>query len=133
MAAGPLHEEPEAASPDPAPMPGRLHRRWTTGPGDGYNGHVDLGTGIRTALAQIVAEELDVAVGSVDMVLGHTGLVPNQGGTIASETIQVTANPAAASRGPRPRPLSSARRRNLGDCRPSLDGRCRGDPGAGTR
>ena len=25
-----------------------------------FNGHVDLGTGIRTALGQIVAEELDV-------------------------------------------------------------------------
>ncbi len=29
-----------------------------------FNGHVDLGTGIRTALAQIVAEELDVTFGA---------------------------------------------------------------------
>ena len=28
----------------------------------GFNGHVDLGTGIRTALGQIVAEELDVSL-----------------------------------------------------------------------
>ncbi len=92
--AGPLHEEPEAASPEPA---AEARERFIAVDGQGritgYNGHVDLGTGIRTALAQIVAEELDVAVGSVDMVLGHTGLVPNQGGTIASETIQVTAVP----------------------------------------
>ncbi len=65
--------------------------------GDGavtaYNGHVDLGTGIRTALAQIVAEELDVATGRVAMILGDTARTPNQGATIASETIQVTAVP----------------------------------------
>jgi len=58
-----------------------------------YNGHVDLGTGIRTALAQIVAEELDVAFDRVTMVLGDTARVPDQGATIASETIQVTAIP----------------------------------------
>jgi nicotinate dehydrogenase subunit B len=58
-----------------------------------FNGHVDLGTGIRTALAQIVAEELDVAVERVTMVLGDTERAPNQGATIASETIQVAAVP----------------------------------------
>jgi len=44
-----------------------------------YNGHVDLGTGIRTALGQIVAEELDVSIARVVVVLGDTSLVPNQG------------------------------------------------------
>ena len=58
-----------------------------------YNGHVDLGTGIRTALGQIVAEELDVSFARVVVVLGDTSLVPNQGPTIASETIQITAVP----------------------------------------
>jgi len=58
-----------------------------------YNGHVDLGTGIRTALAQIVAEELDVPVERVTMILGDTARVPDQGPTIASETIQVAAVP----------------------------------------
>lgn len=58
-----------------------------------YNGHVDLGTGIRTALAQVVAEELDVSFARVVVVLGDTALVPNQGATIASETIQITAVP----------------------------------------
>mgnify|MGYP003647788202 CR=1 FL=1 len=59
----------------------------------GYNGHVDLGTGIRTALAQIVAEELDVPADRVSMVLGDTAHTPDQGPTIASETIQVAAVP----------------------------------------
>ncbi|MBN9587034.1 MAG: aldehyde dehydrogenase [Afipia sp. 62-7] len=58
-----------------------------------FNGHVDLGTGIRTALAQIVAEELDVSFARVIVVLGDTSRVPNQGPTIASETIQITAVP----------------------------------------
>jgi nicotinate dehydrogenase subunit B len=58
-----------------------------------FNGHVDLGTGIRTALGQIVAEELDVSLARVVVVLGDTSRVPNQGATIASETIQVAAVP----------------------------------------
>src|SRR6202171_964628 len=58
-----------------------------------FNGHVDLGTGIRTALGQIVAEELDVSFARIVVVLGDTSRVPNQGATIASETIQVTAVP----------------------------------------
>ena len=59
----------------------------------GFNGHVDLGTGIGTALGQIVAEELDVPFDRVTMILGDTARTPNQGPTIASETIQVTAKP----------------------------------------
>src|ERR1700688_552016 len=58
-----------------------------------YNGHVDLGTGIRTALRQLVAEELDVSLARVVVVLGDTSRVPNQGPTIASETIQISAVP----------------------------------------
>ncbi|WP_422103141.1 molybdopterin cofactor-binding domain-containing protein [Vreelandella sp.] len=58
-----------------------------------FNGHVDLGTGIRTALAQIVAEEMNVPFDGVTMVLGHPFDVPNQGPTIASATIQITAEP----------------------------------------
>jgi nicotinate dehydrogenase subunit B len=65
--------------------------------GDGrvtaFNGHVDLGTGIGTALGQIVAEELDIPFDRVTVVLGDTARTPNQGPTIASETIQVTAKP----------------------------------------
>jgi nicotinate dehydrogenase subunit B len=98
------------AAPDPQRRPGSLSVIRASGSGaegvfetfikisaDGtitaYNGHVDLGTGIRTALGQIVAEELDVSFARVVVVLGDTSLVPNQGATIASETIQVTAVP----------------------------------------
>ncbi|MDR3098278.1 MAG: molybdopterin-dependent oxidoreductase [Paraburkholderia sp.] len=58
-----------------------------------FNGHVDLGTGIRTSLAQIVAEELDVPAARVQMQLGHTAVTPNQGPTIASASIQISATP----------------------------------------
>ncbi|MDP2448828.1 xanthine dehydrogenase family protein molybdopterin-binding subunit, partial [Polaromonas sp.] len=61
------------------------------------NGHVDLGTGIRTALGQIVAEELDVAMTSVNMVLGDTTRAPNQGATIASASIQIHSVPLRAA------------------------------------
>ncbi len=58
-----------------------------------FNGHVDLGTGIKTSLAQIVAEELYLRMDQVTMVLGDTGRVPNQGATIASASIQISAVP----------------------------------------
>jgi nicotinate dehydrogenase subunit B len=58
-----------------------------------FNGHVDLGTGVQTALGQIVAEELDVSFARVIVVLGDTSRGPDQGATIASETIQISAAP----------------------------------------
>ncbi len=53
-----------------------------------YTGKVDLGTGVRTALAQMVAEELDVRHGAVTLVMGDTALTPDQGQTASSVTIQ---------------------------------------------
>lgn len=58
-----------------------------------FNGHVDLGTGVRTALGQIVAEELYLRMEQVCMVLGDTESTPNQGATIASATLQISAVP----------------------------------------
>ena len=54
-----------------------------------YSGKVDLGTGVSTALRQIVADELDVAMDKVNLVQGDTLLTPDQGKTWASVTIQV--------------------------------------------
>ena len=62
---------------------------WPDGSVIALHGHVDLGTGLRTALTQLVAEELDVAVSQVTMVMGDTATVPNQGPTIASASIQI--------------------------------------------
>jgi CO/xanthine dehydrogenase Mo-binding subunit len=53
-----------------------------------YSGKVDLGTGVRTALTQIVAEELDVPMSHVSLIEGDTALTPDQGVTSGSLSIQ---------------------------------------------
>ena len=53
-----------------------------------YAGKVELGTGIQTALAQIVAEELRLEVVDLEWVQGDTRLSPTQGGTVGSKSIQ---------------------------------------------
>jgi len=47
-------------------------------------GKVELGQGVTTSLAQMLAEELDVALDSVDMLLGDTDLCPWDMGTFGS-------------------------------------------------
>ena len=93
--------------PAPAPTPGQpaavganplegdeiLLALWDDGSVTALNGHVDLGTGLQTALAQIVAEELDLTLACVSMALGDTARSPNQGATIASASIQIHAQP----------------------------------------
>src|SRR5216683_1146743 len=54
-----------------------------------YSGKVDLGTGVSTALRQIVAEELDVPIGRIELIQGDTLLTPDQGNTWGSLTIQL--------------------------------------------
>lgn len=53
-----------------------------------FSGKVELGTGVRTALAQIVAEELDIPLDWIEMLMGETDRTPNEGITAGSMTIQ---------------------------------------------
>ncbi len=53
-----------------------------------FSGKVDLGTGVRTALTQMAAEELDLPLESVTVIQGDTGLTPDQGPTYGSLSIQ---------------------------------------------
>ena len=53
-----------------------------------FVGKVELGQGSKTALAQLLADELDVAFDSVDMVMGDTDLCPWDMGTFGSLTIR---------------------------------------------
>src|SRR5262249_14356444 len=53
-----------------------------------YSGKVDLGTGVRTALTQMAAEELDVPLERVTVIQGDTALTPDQGPTYGSLSVQ---------------------------------------------
>ena len=70
---------------------------WDDGSVTALHGHVDLGTGLRTALAQLVAEELNMSVDKVHLLMGHTALSPNQGATIASTSLQIHGSPLRAA------------------------------------
>src|SRR5260221_191179 len=65
---------------------------WLTIAKDGsvtvFTGKVELGTGVITALAQIVAEELDVRYEKVYMDSGDTDKAVDQGVTAAARTIE---------------------------------------------
>ncbi|HSF06795.1 MAG TPA: molybdopterin cofactor-binding domain-containing protein [Methylomirabilota bacterium] len=54
-----------------------------------YTGKVDIGTGIRVALPQMVAEELDIALDKIKLVEGDTALTPDQGPTWGSLSVQI--------------------------------------------
>ena len=52
-----------------------------------YTGKVELGTGVRTALLQIAAEELDMAPTLITFLTADTGASPDEGLTAGSHTI----------------------------------------------
>ena len=51
-----------------------------------FSGKIEMGQGIITSLAQMLVEELDVPLNSVDMVMGDTKLCPYDGGTTGSRS-----------------------------------------------
>ncbi|MEH3085436.1 MAG: molybdopterin-dependent oxidoreductase [Xylophilus ampelinus] len=89
----PAPGQPALVAGDPAEGVEILLAVWDDGSATALHGHVDLGTGIRTALAQVAAEELDLPMDRLAMVLGDTASAPNQGATIASASLQVHAQP----------------------------------------
>lgn len=88
---------PELEGQEPAQLPGRqgyptdLNAYLQIGP-DGrvacFVGKVELGQGSMTALPQLLAEELDVPLASVDIVMGDTDLCPWDMGTFGSLSIR---------------------------------------------
>ncbi len=58
-----------------------------------YFGKVDVGLGIQVALAQIIAEELDMPHDKVSLVMGDTKQTLNQGGASGSTGLEVGALP----------------------------------------
>src|SRR6266852_4421276 len=79
-----------AAGVKPALVPTELDS-WVAILPDGrvtaFFGKMDMGQSLDIAIAQIVAEELDVAVDKVDVVMGDTALTCNQGGASGSTGI----------------------------------------------
>ncbi len=53
-----------------------------------YSGKIEMGQANTTALAQMLAEELEVPLDAVDMVMGDTRLCPWDGGTNGSRSIK---------------------------------------------
>ncbi|MGB3223426.1 MAG: molybdopterin cofactor-binding domain-containing protein [Desulforhopalus sp.] len=77
---------------DSAPLPGDFNAFLRIGE-DGrvrcFTGKIEMGQGIVTSLAQMLADELDVAFDTVDMVMGDTELCPYDRGTFGSLTTRV--------------------------------------------
>lgn len=89
--------DPMAAFQEPLRLPGRPSyptdfNAYLRIGGDGrvtsFVGKVELGQGSKTALAQLAADELDVSLDTVDMVMGDTDLCPWDMGTFGSLTIR---------------------------------------------
>jgi nicotinate dehydrogenase subunit B len=85
-----------APGPEGVPDPARLDS-WLAIAQDSqvtvFTGKLELGMGVSTAFAQIVAEELDVPVRSISFVMGDTARTPDQRGVGGSTSISVGSNP----------------------------------------
>ena len=78
------------------PSPDRLDA-WLQIEKDGairvFTGKVEIGMGVETGFAQIVAEELDVSPERVRFVMGDTSMTNDQGGVGGSTSIMLGAKP----------------------------------------
>jgi len=63
----------------------------------GFTGKVELGQGVVTSLAQMLADELDVPLESVDLVMGDTDLCPWDRGTFGSMSTRFFGPPFRAA------------------------------------
>jgi nicotinate dehydrogenase subunit B len=57
-----------------------------------FSGKAEIGQGIKTAVAQIAAEELDVSLERIRLVTADTGRSPDEGITAGSMSLQTTGN-----------------------------------------
>ena len=53
-----------------------------------FTGKAELGQGLKTAILQIAADELDAPLDQLDLVTADTGLTPNEGVTAGSHSMQ---------------------------------------------
>ncbi|MHC4614177.1 MAG: molybdopterin cofactor-binding domain-containing protein, partial [Planctomycetota bacterium] len=52
----------------------------------GFSGKIEMGQGIHTSFAQMLADELDVSLSAVDMVMGDTARCPADMATVGSRS-----------------------------------------------
>lgn len=113
---GPAHAQQAAAAPPPGPAPGQLDS-WLAVLPDGSveacYGKMDMGHGLEVAIAQVVAEELDVPLAVVTIVMGDTARTCNQGGASGSTGIQTGARPLRSAAAEARRLLVEAAAREL--------------------
>ena len=64
---------------------------------DLYTGKIEMGQGVITSLAQMLADELDVPLESVDMIMGDTDLCPWDMGTFGSMSTRFFGPPLRAA------------------------------------
>ena len=62
-----------------------------------FTGKIEMGQGIITSLAQMIADELDVSLNSVQMIMGDTDLCPWDMGTFGSMTTRFFGPPLRAA------------------------------------
>jgi nicotinate dehydrogenase subunit B len=53
-----------------------------------FTGKAELGQGLKTAILQVAADELDAPLGQLSLVTADTGLTPNEGVTAGSHSMQ---------------------------------------------
>jgi CO/xanthine dehydrogenase Mo-binding subunit len=89
----------QAGGPPPPPQfpaPGQLDS-WIAilpdGTAEAFFGKMDMGQGLEVAIAQVVAEELDMAVEHVTVRMGDTATSCNQGGASGSTGVSLGAKP----------------------------------------
>ena len=90
-------EAPAATQAKPAPLPGSLKTApmldaWIRINADGsvtvFTGKSELGQGIKTALIQVAAEQLNLPAGSITLVTSDTDRAPNEQYTSGSQSMQ---------------------------------------------
>jgi CO/xanthine dehydrogenase Mo-binding subunit/aerobic-type carbon monoxide dehydrogenase small subunit (CoxS/CutS family) len=89
----------EEASASPQALPGALAQHpeldaWIRINEEGtvtvFTGKVEFGQGIKTAVAQIAAGELDVALERIEVVMADTARTPDEGSTVGSMSLQTS-------------------------------------------
>ena len=78
-----------------------------------FTGRIDMGTGTQTVYCQAIAEELDIPVESVSVVLGDTALTPEQGKSTASDSVSLNLKPCVRPPQKRAACCSTSQPRNL--------------------